>query len=61
MGKTPNDFVPVKYASESSQAQGNPMLNFMVGGLFLLLLFQLYRSMHGKGSGSAKDKTGTGQ
>lgn len=54
MGKTPNDFVPVKYASEASQGQNNAMLNFFIGGLFLILLMQIYRSMHGKGgSGSS--------
>jgi hypothetical protein len=40
------------------------MLNFLIGSLFVLLLFQLYRSMHGgKGSGSSGSKTsgkGTG-
>lgn len=25
------------------------MLNFMIGGLFLILMLQIYRSMHGKG------------
>jgi len=53
MGKVPQEFVPVKYANESSQGQGNVMLNFLIGSLFVLLLFQLYRSMHGgKGSGT---------
>lgn len=36
------------------------MMNFMIGGLFLALLFQLYRSMHGKGGGSVGGKPGTG-
>lgn len=58
MGKVPNEFVPVKYASESSMAQGNTMMNFFIGSLFALLIFQLYRSMHGKGSGGAAGKTG---
>ena len=49
MGKVPNEFVPVKYANENSEAQGNIMMNFFIGGLFALLLIQLYRSMHGKG------------
>jgi hypothetical protein len=50
MGKVPNDFVPVKYASEASMQSGNSaMMNFMIGGLFLALMLQIYRSMHGKG------------
>ncbi|CDW88581.1 afg3-like protein 2 [Stylonychia lemnae] len=53
MGKMPNDFVPVKYASEASQSQNNTMLNFFIGGLFIVFLMQIYRSMHGKGGPGA--------
>lgn len=49
MGRVPNEFVPVKYASEASMTQNNAMMNFMIGGLFLALMLQIYRSMHGKG------------
>jgi hypothetical protein len=48
MGKTPNDFVPVKYANEGSRGQDNVAVNVIVGGFFALFLVQLYRSMHGK-------------
>lgn len=40
------------------------MFNFLIGGMFVLLLFQLYRSMHGgKGvgpgaKGASKNLTG---
>lgn len=34
------------------------MMNYMIGGAFLLLLIQLYRNMHGKG-GSAASKGGS--
>lgn len=57
MGKVPNEFVPVKYASEASQSQSNAMVNFMIGGLFLMFMIQIYRSMHGKGGAKG---TGTG-
>jgi AFG3 family protein len=58
MGKVPNEFVPVKYANEASlQDNNNVMFNFMVGGLFLAFMLQIYRSMHGKGN-SAKGKGG---
>lgn len=50
----PNEFVPVKYASEASMTQNNAMLNFMVGGLFIALMLQIYRSMHGKGGSGPK-------
>lgn len=54
MGKVPNQFVPVKYASEANLTENNVMLNFMVGGLFLAFMLQIYRSMHGKGAKGAK-------
>ena len=31
-------------------------MNFMIGGLFLALMLQIYRSMHGKGKGSGGAK-----
>lgn len=55
MGKVPNEFVPVKYANESSQSSNNTLINLTIGGCFGLLLFQLYRSMHGKGAKGGKD------
>lgn len=59
MGKVPNEFVPVKYANEASLQQNNAMMNFMIGGVFLALMLQIYRSMHGKG-GSGPKGTGKG-
>lgn len=54
MGKMPNDFVPVKYSSDSSN-QSNAFGNLLLGGLFGLFLLQIYRSMHGRGgAGGAK-------
>ena len=38
MGKVPNEFVPVKYANEASLSDNNAMMNFFVGGLFLVLM-----------------------
>lgn len=35
------------------------MMNFFIGALFVLLLFQLYRSMHGKGTGTGGKAGGT--
>lgn len=32
------------------------MMNYMIGGAFVLLLIQLYRNMHGKGGSSAAGK-----
>jgi len=57
MGKSPNEFVPVKYANESSQ-NNNQVLNYMIGGAFLLTLLQLYRSSHGKGGSKPGSSSG---
>ena len=61
MGKSPQEFVPVKYASEASQTS-NQALNWLIGASFVLLLLQLYRSKHTKGptgtGGSAGQKPG---
>lgn len=59
MGKQPNDFVPVKYASYGSESN-NQYMNLLIGGLFAAFLFQIYRSMHGKG-GPGKGAGGSGQ
>lgn len=60
MGKVPNDFVPVKYASEASLSQNNTMINLMIGGLFLAFMIQIYRSMHGQGGPKGGKGTGSG-
>ena len=57
MGKVPNEFVPVKYANDASKNNNNPMVNVAVGSLFALFLFQIYRSMHGKGGTSGKGQS----
>jgi len=54
MGKSPQEFVPVKYANANDQSS-NQTMNYLIGAAFLLVLVQLYRSMHGKG-GSAGSK-----
>ena len=57
----PNEFVPVKYASEASLNQNNTLLNAMVGGLFLMLLLQIWRSInYGKGGPKGMGKGGLG-
>jgi len=42
----------VKYANAADD-QANPAMQYVIGGAFLLLLFQLYRTMHGKGGSSS--------
>ena len=63
MGKSPQEFVPVKYANDGSQVN-NAALNWIVGAGFLLLLLQLYRTKHINklpGGGVPKDKGASGK
>ena len=58
MGKDPSQFVPIKYGAGMDGEQF-PIVNFLIGSLFVLLLIRLYRSTHGKGtkgSGASKSK-----
>lgn len=55
MGKIPQEFVPVKYANSSEQ-DNSQLINYAIGAGFVLLMIQLYRSMHGKG-GTGAGKT----
>jgi hypothetical protein len=48
MGKSPQEFVPVKYANAADQGSSQTM-NWLIGAAFVMMLIQLYRSMHGKG------------
>lgn len=54
MGKDPSQFVPIKYGSASGEEQF-PIVNVLIGSLFLLMLARLYKQTHGKG------KSGTGK
>ena len=58
MGKDPANFVPLKYGMADQDEQASTA-NLLLGGIFLLGLVKLYRSMHGK-SGGAQSKKGTG-
>ena len=51
----------MKYANANDQSS-NQTMNYLIGAAFLLILVQLYRSMHGKGgsSGSTGDKASKG-
>ena len=57
MGRDPNTFVPIKYGPADEQDK-SPLLNFMIGASFLMMMVLLYRSMHGKG-GSSGSKSST--
>jgi hypothetical protein len=57
MGKSPQEFVPVKYAN-TSETGSNQTMNYLIGAAFVLMLVQLYRSMHGKGSSGQGGSSG---
>jgi len=59
MGKAINDFVPVKYASEEGQNNNNLVLNLMIS-LFMLFMYQIWKTMHGGGGFGKSSVKGTG-
>jgi hypothetical protein len=58
MGKTPQEFVPVKYANQTSQ-DSNRMMNYLVFGLFAAIFIKLYRGFHGKGGSGTSANSGS--
>lgn len=59
MGRQPHEFVPVKYNNQSEEQMGNLMMNLLVGSLFLLFFYQIYRNRNGGGAaGKGTGKTG---
>ena len=52
MGRSPDAFVPVKYGPPVD-GQENAFMSFAIKASFLMLGIFIYKSMHGKGGGSA--------
>ena len=60
MGKTPQEFVPLKYSNESEQSSSNLFLNFIIAGLFGLFMWQIWKGRNPKsGTGGAKKSSGS--
>ena len=57
MGRNPNEFIPVKYTNQSEEGMGTFMMNMLVGGLFVLFFYQIYKS--GKAGGASKGTRGS--
>jgi len=55
MGKTPQEFVPLKYSNESEQTSSNLALNFLIAALFGLFMYQILKNRNNK-SGTAGGK-----
>jgi len=49
--------VPVKYTNQSEEGMGTFMMNMLIGSLFVLFFYQIYKSGRG-GGGRAGSKTG---
>ena len=63
MGRSPAEFVPVKYQNQSEEGTGAFMMNMLIGSLFVLFFYQIYKAGRGgqslgKGTGGAKGKDG---
>jgi len=61
MGKTPQEFVPLKYSNESEQSSSNLFLNFLIAGLFGLFMYQIWKGRNPKGGKGGTKKGGSGK
>lgn len=59
LGRSPESFVPVKYGP-ADDGENNAVLSFAIKASFVMLAILIYRSMHGKGGGSAGSSTKKG-
>lgn len=61
MGRQPGDFIPVKYSNQTDKTSGQIFLNVAIGGLFLMLIYSIYKNRGaGQGPLGKGTKTGTG-
>lgn len=58
MGRNPAEFIPVKYTNQSEEGMGPFMMNMLVGSLFVLFFYQIYKQ--GKTGGPGAPKGGAG-
>ena len=64
MGRNPAEFIPVKYTNQSEESTGTFMMNMLIGSLFVLFFYQIYKAgrggkgLGGKGTGSAGKDAG---
>lgn len=58
MGKDPSQFVPIKYGPGVDGEQF-PIINLLIGSVFILMLARLYKQTHGKGKGGSSGKSGS--
>ena len=61
MGRSPAEFIPVKYANQSEEGMGNFMMNMLIGSLFILFFYQIYKAGRGGSTGAGKGAGGAGK
>ena len=61
MGRSPAEFIPVKYANQSEEGMGNFMMNMLIGSLFILFFYQIYTAGRGGSTGAGKGAGGAGK
>lgn len=52
MGRQPNEFIPVKYTNQSVEQYSNVLLNVLVGSMFLLFFYQVFKNKNQPGGGN---------
>ena len=52
MGRNPAEFIPVKYTNDSEEGMGTFMMNMLVGSLFVLFFYQIYKTGRAGKSGT---------
>lgn len=57
MGRSPQDFVPLKFSSEQPRDQGSVMFNVLLLGLAGLFMYQVYKGKTGGSAGQAGKKS----
>ena len=60
MGKTPQEFVPLKYSNESEQNSTNLALQFLIASMFGLFMFQILKGRKNSGSSGKKSSGKSG-
>jgi ATP-dependent Zn protease len=60
MGRNPSEFIPVKYTNQSEEGMGTFMLNMMIGSLFVMFFYQIYKGGRGGKTTGSGGKTTKG-
>ena len=59
MGKQPSEYIQIKYSSQSSDTMQNVLLNALIGSLFVMFIYQIYKGRNKGAPGAGAKKPGT--